>query len=124
MGLCWSHTLQHLIGNLLPKACTAGNKNKSLFGDAHVLQSRVGCLYVLNSKSFLVMVGHKLKRKLLQKSRYLINRLGFGSRFPDPRVSLGVGDGLHSILQGLVVKYQSTFGFTRASSKSDSASSP
>lgn len=34
------------------------------------------CLCVLSSKSFVVMVDHKLKLKLPWKSRYLINLLG------------------------------------------------
>lgn len=33
------------------------------------------CLCVLSSKSFVVMVDHKLKLKLPRKSRYLINLL-------------------------------------------------
>lgn len=40
----------------LAQASSAGNTNKSVLGQAPVLRSSVGCLYVLNSKSFLVTV--------------------------------------------------------------------
>lgn len=99
-----SHALQRVLGNLLLKARTAGSKNKCVFGDAAVLQSRVVCLNVLNGKPSSVVAGHELQRKLPQKSGYSITRLGVAPRFPHPTVSLGLGDGVHRLLEGLAVK--------------------